>query len=211
MSTINTLFTKVNQEYHIVITEAEGSCVAENESTAKKLIESNKIKEVPNADGVNEWHLILPKRNSLLVGETQELQTAQMSVESASNYMSIIGDLLAEGYSQAEAEQIVQDTTKWTKLKSEQLHQLLMILRESQLKATKEATNFTGVMSLRVNPAWELTDTLKLPVSLYNKIMEFVNGELTGWTNEGEKKKTTTITTGQLTSIEEKPNEIEIQ
>jgi hypothetical protein len=63
-------------------------------------------------------------------------------------------------------------------------------------------------MSLRVHPAWELTDTLKLPVSLYEKIMEFVNGELTGWADMEEKKKTTTITTGQLTSIEEKPSEI---
>lgn len=208
---IKTLFTKVNQEYHIVITEAEGSCIAENEATAKKLIDSNKIKEVPNAEGINEWHLVLPKRYSLLVGETQELQTAQMSVESASNYMTIIADLLTEGYTQAEAEAILQDTNKWSKLKPEQMQQLFAILREAQAKPQKEATNITGVISMRVTPAWDLSDTLRLPVSLYNKLLEFVNGELTGWADEEEKKKITNTTGDQLISIEGKPNEIEIE
>jgi hypothetical protein len=207
MSAINTLFTKINEEYHVVITEAEGSCLAEYDTTVKKLLDSNKIREVSTIDGGVEFHLVFPKRNSLLVGETQELQTAQMSVESASSYMGIIADLLNSGYTQKEAEEIVQDTTKWSKLEKEQLNQLLMILRESQLKASKDATNFTGVMSLRIYPSWELTDTLRLPVTLYDKIMEFVQGESTAWANGEDKKKITTITTGQLTSIEEKPNE----
>jgi hypothetical protein len=209
MSTLNTLFTKINEEYHIVITEKEGAAIAESSNTATKFLESNKIKEVDTVEGNKEFHLVIPKKGSLLVGETQELQSA-ISVESTSSYMGIIGDLLTDGYSQEEAERIIQDTSKWTTLKQEHIHKLLTILRESQLKTTKDATILTGVMSLRVYPSWELTDTLNLPVSLYDKIMKFVEGESTSWAKEEDKKKTITIESGQLTSIEEKPKEIEI-
>lgn len=184
----------IDDTYLIPLTEKTAFSIrAANVNTARKLIEV--IKQCEDENGKEYYAIPLPKRYGLSNSETMSLQTG-LSGKALADYFDLRADLLATGFKESEVDEILSNPKNYGKLDGDQKRRAFNFLKEAQANQNKDLSNITGVISSRLIPDWDMSDTNSLPESLIAEFLTFLNNETNQWVeNENEDPKFTEVLT----------------
>lgn len=179
----------LDEKYIIPITEKMALSIrAASLNTARKLIESGVIGEFKDENDNNYFGISIPKRYGLTNGETMQLQTG-LSGKALAEYFDLRADLLTSGFKETEVDEILANPRNYGKLDSDQKRRAFAFLKEAQANQNKDLSDVTGIISSRLIPDWDMTDTNNLPENLINEFLVFINKERNQWEGEEEIPK----------------------
>ena len=203
---LNTLF-RMDQvlddnSYIIPFSQRQATAIrAASITTAKKMIESGIIQEYYDNDKQPYFGIPIPKRYGLTNKETMQLQTG-LSGTALANYFELRADLLTSGFREDEVDGILSNPRNYDKLTLDQKRRAFEFLKEAQANQSKDLTDITGIISSRLIPEWDMSDTNNLPEALINEFTTFINHERNQWVNSDQTPKPTEALT--TTDVEQK-------
>jgi hypothetical protein len=207
MAKKNSLFTDafsfeevLDDNYIISLSEKERKCISTNRSTAQKLAESPTFQKLKDDDGVDYFGIVLTKKYSLLMVETAVAQK-KMSDQAFANMYELTAELMEQGYEESEIQGIISQPKNYNKLTEAQRAKAYKFLASAINNQGVDLGSITTLMKSRVTKSWNAEDTESLPESLSEKILAFLEGERSQWSNGDDEGKLEELSTG----IEEKP------
>jgi len=186
----NSLFTDafsfeevLDDNYVIPLSENERKCIySTNKSTAQKLCDSPSFQKLPEPEG---FGLVLTKKYSLLMVETAIAQK-KLSDQAFANMYELTAELMEEGYKEDEIQGIISQPKNYSKLTEAQRAKAYKFLSSAINNQGVDLGSITTLMKSRVTKSWTADDTEALPESLSEKILAFLEGEKSQW-SDGEE------------------------
>lgn len=179
----------------------------QNLSTVKKIYE-NMVPEVESdPDRLGRWGIKLNKLYDLTVAETKGFNKENLR---GADYLDILADI--GEYCKCDrdkAAEILGDSTQWKdKLSPEIQAKIDNVLVKQQINTDPEGEGpkmVTTLLQNRWNRDWTIEDTINLPLSIFDRFLEYYEGEKNKWPEEGGKNEPDplTETTGSIAAEKE--------
>lgn len=174
----------------------------QNLGTAKKIHGLLLPENESNPDPLGKWGIKLNKLYDLTVAETKGFNKENLR---GADYLEIIAEIGEYcKCNRDKAAEILGDSTQWKeKLSPEIQDKIDSVLIKQQINTDPEgeqAKMVTTLLQNRWNRDWTIEDTISLPLTIFEKFVEYYEGEKNKWPDEGRGEASSpdplTVTTG---------------